>query len=102
MKSVTRGKNSPAVKVTNISKHGLWLITRSDELFVSFNEFPCFQNASVSKIMNIEWSNADYLYWPDLDVDLAVESIRRFPLVSKELSLAKRPRQRAKAKIVSE
>jgi hypothetical protein len=36
--------------------------------------------------LNVEHPEADHLYWPDLDIDLAVESIEhpeRFPLVSK-------------------
>ena len=60
------------VEVTNISKHGLWLCTRDSELFISFKEFPQFLDASVSKILNVEQPNPNSLYWPDLDIDLAV------------------------------
>jgi hypothetical protein len=75
-----------AVEVTNISKHGFWLLLDDRELFVSFSEFPWFQQAPVSAILNVQRPHADHLYWPDLDIDLAVESIERperFPLVSK-------------------
>jgi hypothetical protein len=37
-------------------------------------------------LLNVELPSARHLYWPDLDVDIAVESIdhpERFPLVSK-------------------
>jgi len=74
------------VEVTNISKHGFWLLLEERELFVPFSDFPWFQQAPVSAILNVERPNVDHLYWPDLDVDLAVESIEhpeRFPLVSK-------------------
>ncbi len=38
-------------------------------------------------ILNVELTHPQHLYWPDLDVDLSVESIEhpeRFPLISKE------------------
>jgi len=72
--------------VTNVSTHGFWLMLGAEELFVPFSEFPWFKDAPVSAILNVKRLNAHHLYWPDLDVDLAVESIDRpdqFPLVSK-------------------
>ena len=39
----------------------------------------------MGKLLNVELPHPHHLYWPDLDVDLAVESIEhpeRFPLVS--------------------
>ena len=74
------------VEVTNISKHGFWLLLGDEELFVSFSEFPWFKDAPVAKLMNVERPQPHHLYWPDLDVDLAVDSIRhpeQFPLVSR-------------------
>jgi len=56
------------------------------ELFLAFQDFPWFQQAPVSAIVNVERPHAGHLYWPDLEIDLAVESIEhpeRFPLVSK-------------------
>ena len=73
------------VEITNISKHGFWLLLGEEELFVPFSEFPWFKDASVSKLVNVEIPHPHHLYWPDLDVDLAVDSIRhpdRFPLVA--------------------
>ena len=74
------------VEVTNISKHGFWLLLGDEELFVPFAEFPWFKDAPVAKLTNVERPEPHHLYWPDLDVDLAVDSIRdpeRFPLVSR-------------------
>jgi hypothetical protein len=37
--------------------------------------------------LNVQRPQEDHLFWPDLDVDLSVESIEhpdRFPLVSRE------------------
>jgi hypothetical protein len=81
-----RQSGASRVEVTTISKQGFWLLIGERELFVSFSDFPWFQQAPVSAILNVERPHADHLYWPGLDVDLAVESIEhpgRFPLVSK-------------------
>lgn len=74
------------VEVTQISKQGIWLLLKEKEHFLSFEDFPWFRNASVSAIHNVELLNEHHLYWPDLDIDLAVESIGnpdRFPLVAR-------------------
>jgi hypothetical protein len=82
MRSIIHGKDFSRVEVTNITKHGLWLLTGDSELFISFKEFPHFQDATVLKIMNVTHPNPNYLRWPDLDMELAVESVKCFPLVS--------------------
>jgi len=86
MKSAALGLSTFPVEVTNISQHGFWLLLKDEELFLPFSDFPWFQDAAVRKILNVELTSPNHLYWPELDVDLAVESIRhpeRFPLVSK-------------------
>jgi hypothetical protein len=86
MKSKPHGKDTSQAEVTNISKQGFWIFVEQRELFVPFNEFPWFRNASVDAISNVEMPHPMHLYWPDLDIDLAVESIEhpeRFPLVSR-------------------
>lgn len=85
MKSAQRGESTSPVEVTHISEHGVWLLIDGRELFMPFKQFPWFHAASVAAIMNVELEGPGHLYWPDLDVDLAVESIEhpdRFPLVS--------------------
>jgi len=99
MKSATLGKNISGVEVTNISKHGFWLLLADEELFVPFKEFPWFKEACVEELVNVAWPQPHHLYWPNLDVDLAVESIRRpekFPLISKVLQRSRRPTRRSK------
>ena len=74
------------VEVTNISRHGLWLLLDERELFLPFEKFPWFADAPVKAILNAERPHPHHLHWPDLDVDLAVESIEnpeRYPLVSR-------------------
>jgi len=85
MKSAMRGPSTSPVEVSNVSPHGFWLFVGDREMFVSFKDFPWFQDASVRQIANVELPSPHHLYWPDLDVDLAVESIERpekYPLVS--------------------
>lgn len=82
MKSIPHGKNISGVRVTNINKHGIWLITRDHELFISFKEFPWFQDTTVRKLMRVEQLTPTCLHWPDPGIDLAVESVRCFPLAS--------------------
>ena len=85
MTSAERGVSTSPVEVTNISQHGFWLSLEDEELFLPFSEFPWFWDVAVGKILRVELPSANHLYWPELDVDLAVESIRhpeRFPLVS--------------------
>lgn len=86
MKSEPLGKNTSAAEVTNISEHGFWLLVNGAELFVPFKDFPWFKDAAVGSILKVTLPHPGHLYWPDLDIDLAVESIEnpeRFPLVSK-------------------
>lgn len=86
MRSQALGKNTSDAEVTNISQHGFWLLLGDREMFLPFEAFPWFKNARVSEILNVKWPQPHHLYWPDLDIDLAVESIEhpeRYPLVSK-------------------
>ncbi len=80
------GADISAVEVRNISQHGFWILLNDEELFLPYSEFPWFRNAAVGQILKVELPSPDHLYWPELDLDLAVESIRhpeRFPLVSR-------------------
>jgi len=79
------GIDTSEVEVTHISNHGFWLLLGGRESFLPFENFPWFKNAPVSAILNVELPSPHHLYWPDLDVDFAVESIEhpeRFPLVA--------------------
>jgi hypothetical protein len=85
MKSEWLGTGTSEIEVTNISRHGLWLLVDDEELFLPFDEFPWFKDASLQAILNVERQGPDHLHWPALDVDLALESIRhpeKYPLVS--------------------
>lgn len=75
-----------SAEVTNISKHGFWLLLGDEELLVPFEQFPWFKKATVEQITSLEHPSPDHLYWPELDVDLSVDSIRRpgaYPLMAR-------------------
>ena len=80
------GFATSAPEVTNVSRHGFWLLLDSEELLVRFSDFPWFRQATIDALTQVERPSPDHLYWPQLDVDLSVRSIRSpadFPLVSR-------------------
>jgi len=86
MRSVKRGRATSDVEVTNVSPHGFWLLVGDAERFVSFGDFPWFRIATIGALANVVQQRPGHLYWPELDIDLAVESIEhpeRYPLVSR-------------------
>ncbi len=83
MSSSTRGLSTSDVEVTHISSHGVWLLANGRELFLSFEDFPWFQDAPVGEILNVEQPSAGHFFWPDLDIDLSESSIEnpeKYPL----------------------
>ena len=92
MPSEQRGKRTSAVEVTNVSIHGFWLLIGQVERFLAFKDFPWFREASIAELTNVTLPSRHHLHWPDLDVDLAVDSVEhpeRYPLVSQ----VRRPRR---------
>jgi hypothetical protein len=80
------GMATSQVEVTNISRHGFWLLLDERELFLPFAEYPWFRRAPVEAILRLEQPRPGHLHWPDLDVDLSVDSIEhpdRYPLRAK-------------------
>jgi len=89
MKSKTVGRSTSDVEVLNISKKGFLLFLKGKEYFLSFDNFPWFKDAKIASILNVKLLQDHHLYWPDLDVDLELESIRspqKHPLIYKRNS----------------
>ena len=85
MTDTTHGISTFRVEVTNISPYGFWILVGNEELFLPYTDFPWFKEAPVGKICKVELHHPEHLYWPSLDIDLSIESIRKpdvFPLVS--------------------
>ncbi|MBF0610318.1 MAG: DUF2442 domain-containing protein [Magnetococcales bacterium] len=86
MKSVPPGSNISSVEVTHVSLNGFWLLLDDQEMFLPFDQFPWFLDATMGQLFHVERMGKDHLYWPELDVDLSVDSIHhpeQFPLVSR-------------------
>lgn len=86
MRSSRVGESTSGLEVLNISKHGLWLYVEPTEYFLPFDDFPWFRNATIGAILNVCLTGADHLFWPDLDVDLHINSLKnpsKYPLVQR-------------------
>ena len=87
MKSAQLGTNIFPAEVTNISCNGIWMLIHAKEMFLPFEQFPWFQEASIKKILHVEMPSENHLYWPELDVDLDLDCIlypEGYPLVSQQ------------------
>ena len=93
------GVATSEIEVSLASNRGFWLLLKDEELFVPYSEFPWFKQATLEQVTTVEWQTPNHLYWPLLDVDLAVESIRnpgRFPLIAKRAEGAPRSKRRVR------
>jgi len=84
MSSSQLGENTSIVEVTNISSHGIWLYAHGIEYFLSYREYPWFEDKTVREIIREE--STGHYYWPDLDVDLSqgiLENPEKYPLETK-------------------
>ncbi|NCN89068.1 MAG: DUF2442 domain-containing protein [Gallionella sp.] len=74
------------VEVTHVPGPGFWLLLGDGELYVAFSDFPWFADAPIRKPTHVELPQPNHLYWPGLDIGLAVASIRNpqdFPLLAR-------------------
>ncbi len=83
MKSLVHGKSISRAEVQDISRSGVWLLVKGREYLLPFKEYPWFRDAAVSSVYNVTLLHHSHLYWPDLDVDLELESLQhpdQYPL----------------------
>jgi len=81
--SLKQGRSTLKTEVTNISSHGLWILSNEKEYFLSYEQFPWFNDKTVNEITHVESFEHGHLYWENLDIDLSLEMIEhpeRFPL----------------------
>lgn len=84
MSSSQPGKSTSEIAVSDISPDGIWVLVDDEELFMPFEKFPWFKKATVEQILNVVGELPGSYHWPDLDIDLGINSIRdphRYPLV---------------------
>jgi len=76
-KSKKPGKNiSVKAEIQNISNHGIWILIKEQEFFIPFEKFPWFLKATIKEIYNLKFLHGHHLHWPDLDIDVDIESLR--------------------------
>ncbi len=75
MKLETPGKSTSAVEVLNIDIHGIWLFANDKEYFLPYSNFPWFREARVADVLDVQLLHGFHLYWPQLDIDLDLNSI---------------------------
>ena len=83
MKSSTVGRSISRPEILNISASGIWLFVLDKEYFLPYTEYPWFKDAAVKAILNVRLLNRVHLHWPDLDIDLEVQSLEhpdQYPL----------------------
>ncbi len=62
MNLVKHGKNISTVEVTNISKHGIWLLNGEKEFFLSYEDFPWFREQTVNSILQVQEISPGHFY----------------------------------------
>ena len=85
MRSVKSG-TSTLVSVENITPFGIWLFVKEKEYFLSYQEYPYFQDQTLKSIQNVKLLHDLHLHWPELDVDLEIDNLEnpeKYPLRSK-------------------
>ena len=85
MKSSVSGKSILEAKVEGISKTGIWLFVKGKEYFLPYKRYPWFENARVSEIYHLQFHHGFHLHWPQLDVDLDIDSLEhpeKYPLIA--------------------
>ena len=84
VKSQNHGKSiSNKAEISGITKFGIWMIINGFEYYLSYKEFPWFKTSTIENLYNFEVKFKKYLRWPDLEIDLEIDSIKnleKYPL----------------------
>jgi hypothetical protein len=83
MSSLQPGNDTSAIAVTDISPDGIWLLASGEEYFLPYDQFPWFKKGTVEAVLNVVEEQPDCYHWPDLDIDLGLDSIKhpeKYPL----------------------
>jgi hypothetical protein len=62
--------------ITSIDSQGFWLHCNREELYLPFAMYPWFEHATVAQLCRVECFGDTCLYWPRLDLELSVDTIR--------------------------
>jgi len=84
--SLNQNTSDTLVSVLMINAQGIMISVKGNDYFLSYNRIPWMKDASIRNVLNVKLEGRDAISWPDLDVDLEIESLRhpeRYPLVMK-------------------
>lgn len=76
--------NAISASVLMINNQGIMISVEGNDYFLSYNRVPWLKDATVRNILNIKMSGKNAVEWPDLDIDLEIDSLKhpeRYPLV---------------------
>ena len=76
--------NAISASVLMINNQGVMISVEGNDYFLSYNRVPWMKDATVHNILNIKMSGKNAIEWPDLDIDLEIDSLKhpeRYPLV---------------------
>lgn len=79
-----------SVSVLMINAQGMMLSVLGQDYFISYNRVPWLRDARVGSVLNVRLAGPDAIEWPELDVDLEIESLKhpeRYPLLMKRSPL---------------
>ena len=82
----SRNTYDTLVNVLMINSQGIMLNVGGNDYFVSYNRLPWMKDATVKSVLNVQMAGKNAIEWPDLDVDLEIDSLKhpeRYPLVIK-------------------
>lgn len=86
MKASAHGADTSRAEVQGATKFGVWIRVGDREFFLAHGDFPWFKNARLSAIYHLELLHGSHLHWPELDVDLELDSLEhteRYPLLAR-------------------
>ena len=72
------------VEIVQCTPAAIWIAVRDREYCLKRKDFPWFFSVSIDKVFNVEELFPGHLYWPEIDVDLDIQSIENpqaFPLI---------------------
>lgn len=79
-----------SVNVLMINAQGIMLSVLGNDYFLSYNRIPWLREARISSVLNVQMSGRNAIVWPELDVDLEIDSLKhpeRYPLIMKRSSM---------------
>lgn len=85
---VTSSISSPymSASVLMINSQGIMVSVDGCDYFLSYNRVPWMKDASISSVLNVMKEGRSAISWPDLEVDLEIESLKhpeKYPLIMK-------------------